>query len=112
RTVGLCHSVQGTTRMPARTLGVPSEEVSYRCAGINHQAWILEFMRGQEDLYPQVREVMAERHQRGRGAANLAGDDGDHSEVADGANVYEGGNEQVRSSIMNAFRYVHDESSH
>lgn len=112
RTVGLCHSVQGTTRMLARTLGVPYEEVSYRCAGINHQAWILEFMHGQVDLYPRLREVMAERHERGRSAANLAGDDGDHSEVADGANVYEGGNEQVRTSIMEAFGYFQTESSH
>jgi len=110
--VGLCHSVQGTTRMLARTLGVPYEEVSYRCAGINHQAWILEFARGQEDLYPQVREVMAARHQRGRGAEDLAGDDGDHSEAADAASTYEGGNEQVRTSIMNAFGYFQTESSH
>ncbi|EWS79546.1 alpha-galactosidase [Brachybacterium phenoliresistens] len=112
RTVGLCHSVQGTTRMLARTLGVPYEEISYRCAGINHQAWILEFMRGQEDLYPAVRETMSRLHQRGRGAADLAGDDGDHSEVAEGANVYEGGNEQVRTAIMNAFGYFQTESSH
>lgn len=112
RTVGLCHSVQGTTRMLARTLGVPYEEVSYRCAGINHQAWILEFQRGQEDLYPQVREVMAQKHQRGRGADGLAGDDGDHSGAADAASTYEGGNEQVRTSIMNAFGYFQTESSH
>ncbi|AXK47056.1 alpha-glucosidase/alpha-galactosidase [Brachybacterium saurashtrense] len=111
-TVGLCHSVQGTTRMLARTLGVPYEEVSYRCAGINHQAWILEFQRGQEDLYPQVREVMAKKHQRGRGADGLAGDDGDHSGAADAASTYEGGNEQVRTSIMNAFGYFQTESSH
>ena len=45
KTVGLCHSVQGTTRMLARTLGVPYEEVSYVCAGINHQAWVLSFAR-------------------------------------------------------------------
>ncbi|MGO1482326.1 MAG: alpha-glucosidase/alpha-galactosidase [Brachybacterium sp.] len=112
RTVGLCHSVQGTTRMLARTLGVPYEEISYRCAGINHQAWILEFMHGQEDLYPQLREVMAEKHQRGRAAENLVGDDGDHSEAADAASNYEGGNEQVRTSIMNAFGYFQTESSH
>src|SRR5699024_130977 len=84
----------------------------HRCAGINLQAWILEFTRGREDLYPRMREVMAAKHQRGRGAADLAGDDGDHSEVADGANVYEGGNEQVRTSIMNAFGYFQTESSH
>ncbi|MGY5765055.1 alpha-galactosidase [Brachybacterium sp. DNPG3] len=112
RTVGLCHSVQGTTRMLARTLDVPYEEVSYRCAGINHQAWILEFQRGQEDLYPQVREVMARKHRRGTGADGLAGDDGDHSEAAEEASVYEGGNEQVRTAIMNAFGYFQTESSH
>src|SRR5215207_10147581 len=46
KTVGLCHSVQGTTRMLARTLGVPYDQVSYVCAGINHQAWVLTFRRG------------------------------------------------------------------
>src|SRR5699024_11583949 len=112
RTVGLCHSVQGTTRMLARTLGVPYEEISYRCAGINHQAWILEFTRGQEDLYPRMREVMAETHQRGRGAADLAGDDADHAEVAGGGHVDEGGNEQVRTSTMNAFGHSPHQSHH
>lgn len=112
RTIGLCHSVQGTTRMLARTLDVPYDEVSYRCAGINHQAWILEFMRGDEDLYPEVRAVMSERHQRGRAAADLAGDDGDHSDAAEVASTYEGGNEQVRTAIMNAFGYFQTESSH
>lgn len=111
-TVGLCHSVQGTTRMLARTLGVPYEEVSYRCAGINHQAWILEFKHGQQDLYPRLREEMSARHQRGRAAADLAGDDGDHSEAAHDASVYEGGNEQVRTAIMEAFGYFQTESSH
>jgi alpha-galactosidase len=110
--VGLCHSVQGTTRMLARTLGVPYEEVSYRCAGINHQAWVLEFFHGKQDLYPQLREVMAAKHVRGRAAADLLGDDGDHSEEAEGASVYEGGNEQVRTTIMNAFGYFETESSH
>ncbi|WP_114855432.1 alpha-galactosidase [Brachybacterium sp. YJGR34] len=110
--VGLCHSVQGTTRMLARSLDVPYEEVRYRCAGINHQAWVLEFSRGREDLYPRLREVMAERHQRGRAAADLAGDDGDHSEAAQAASVYEGGNEQVRTALMNAFGYFETESSH
>ncbi len=110
--VGLCHSVQGTTRMLARTLGVPYEEVSYRCAGINHQSWILEFRHGQEDLYPRLHEVMGERHQRGRGAAQLAGDDGDHSEAAEEVSSYEGGNEQVRTAIMAHFGKFQTESSH
>ncbi len=36
--VGLCHSVQGTCEMLARWIGVPYDEVSFLCAGINHQA--------------------------------------------------------------------------
>lgn len=58
RNVGLCHSVQGTTEKLARLVGVPYEEVSYWVAGINHQAWVLEFYRGKEDLYPRLREVL------------------------------------------------------
>jgi alpha-galactosidase len=52
--VGLCHSVQGTSEMLARWIGVPYEEVVYHCAGINHQAFFLEFRRGKEDLYPLI----------------------------------------------------------
>jgi alpha-galactosidase len=64
--VGLCHSVQGTSEMLARWIDVPIEEVTFRCAGINHQAFYLEFRRGAEDLYPRIRaaierpEVIAE----------------------------------------------------
>ena len=56
--VGLCHSVQGTTEELARFIDVPYDEVNYWVAGINHQAWVLEFMRGHEDLYPRIREAM------------------------------------------------------
>ena len=112
RTVGLCHSVQGTTRMLARTLGVPYEEVNYLSAGINHQAWILRFRHGTEDLYPRLREVMNAKHVVGRAAGELAGDDGDHSGASAAASTYEGGNEQVRTTIMNAFGYFETESSH
>ncbi|MDX6592574.1 MAG: alpha-galactosidase [Gaiellales bacterium] len=52
RVVGLCHSVQHTTRGLAELLGVPFEEVTYLGAGVNHQAWILRFERHGEDLYP------------------------------------------------------------
>ena len=55
RIVGLCHSVQWTTRGLAELVGVPYEEVDYLGAGVNHQAWILRFRRRGEDgrdLYP------------------------------------------------------------
>ena len=112
KTVGLCHSVQGTTRMLARTLDVPYDDVNYLCAGINHQAWILSFRRGEEDLYPRLRETMRSRHLRGHAAGGLAKDDGDHSEAAEAASNYEGGNEQVRTTIMDSFGYFQTESSH
>ena len=57
RNVGLCHSVQGTTKMLADLIDVPYDEVTYQVAGINHMAWVLEFRRGHEDLYPRIREA-------------------------------------------------------
>ena len=52
--VGLCHSVQGTSEMLARWAGVPYEQVQFLCAGINHQAWFLDFRTRDEDLYPKL----------------------------------------------------------
>jgi alpha-galactosidase len=111
RTVGLCHSVQGTSRMLARELEVPYEEVRFRAGGVNHQSWFTEFRRGDEDLYPRLREVMGAKHLHGT-AGELAADHGDHSGADRGASVYEGGNERVRTAIMEAFGYFHTESSH
>jgi alpha-galactosidase len=55
RTVGLCHSVQGTARELAADLGVPSEELDYLCAGINHLAFYLELSHEGRDVYPELR---------------------------------------------------------
>jgi alpha-galactosidase len=52
--VGLCHSVQNTTRQLAGIAGVPPDEVSFLGAGINHQSFILRLERDGEDLYPLV----------------------------------------------------------
>lgn len=52
--VGLCHSVQGTSALLAGWVGVPYDEVNFLCAGINHQAFFLDFRRGKEDLYPEL----------------------------------------------------------
>ncbi len=59
RTVGLCHSVQGTAAELAQAVGVPLEAVDYLAAGINHMAFYLRFRCGAEDLYPRLREVGA-----------------------------------------------------
>ena len=60
KTVGLCHSVQGTARQLAGDLGVPVEEIDYVCAGINHMAFYLRFERDGIDLYPELRRVYEE----------------------------------------------------
>ncbi|MCA1597148.1 MAG: alpha-glucosidase/alpha-galactosidase, partial [Chloroflexi bacterium] len=61
-TVGLCHSVQGTAHQLAHDIGVPQDEISYLCAGINHVAFYLRFERkgSGEDLYPLIRKVAKE----------------------------------------------------
>ena len=63
RTVGLCHSVQGTARELARDLDVPAEEIDYVCAGINHMAFYLTFERRngarRQDLYPLLHDAAA-----------------------------------------------------
>jgi len=56
--VGLCHSVQGTSEMLAGWIDVPYKEVTFRCAGINHQAFFLEFRRDETDLYPLIRAAV------------------------------------------------------
>jgi alpha-galactosidase len=54
--VGLCHSVQGTSRQLAKYLEVPYEEMKWRCAGINHNAWFTRLERDGDDLYPVLRK--------------------------------------------------------
>src|SRR3989442_4592720 len=53
--IGLCHSVQGTSRLLADYLQVPYEELDWKCAGINHNAWFTKLERNGEDLYPLLR---------------------------------------------------------
>ncbi len=60
RFTGLCHSVQSTSRMLAQWIGEDIDDISYLCAGINHQAWYLSFTKNSEDLYPRIRKVIEE----------------------------------------------------
>lgn len=52
RVVGLCHSVQGTSRLLAHRAGIPYEEMTWTCAGINHLSWFTTLHHGTKDLYP------------------------------------------------------------
>ena len=91
--VGLCHSVQGTSRMLANELDVAYEDVAFTCAGINHQAWFLKFATRDENLLPRLRTTMRERHLPAPAAGGVVP------------------KERVRTEIMDAFGYFHTESS-
>jgi len=83
---GLCHSVQGTAMMLADWIGAPYEEIDYTCAGINHQAWYLDYKWKGKDAYPMI-----------------------HQAITENPDVYN--QEQVRNEIYLALGYYVTESS-
>jgi alpha-galactosidase len=62
KTLGLCHSVQGTAEMLADDLGEKIENIDYLCAGINHMAFYQKFKKksNNEDLYPRLK-ILADK---------------------------------------------------
>ncbi|WP_432543304.1 alpha-galactosidase [Kineococcus sp. SYSU DK002] len=57
--LGLCHSVYWTAHDLAGLLGLDVEDTRFRAAGVNHQAWLLEWTHEGRDLYPLLRERIA-----------------------------------------------------
>lgn len=53
-TFGLCHSADYTAKTLAGYLGVPSSQLQWWSAGINHLAWMLSLEVGREDMYPAL----------------------------------------------------------
>ncbi|HWD40785.1 MAG TPA: alpha-galactosidase [Fimbriimonas sp.] len=97
KTIGLCHSVQGTSQMLAeKIMGFEPGSWSFKCAGINHQAWFTEFTHEGRDVLQELREKVNSYS----GASNESDD------------LYGGGREQVRTAIMNLTGYFQTESSH
>jgi alpha-galactosidase len=60
---GLCHSVQGTASMLAGWIGAPMDEITYECAGINHQAFYLNFQWNGQDAYPLIRNAVENKQE-------------------------------------------------
>lgn len=58
KATGLCHSVQGTAHHLARWIGADPKDITYHCAGINHQAWYLDYKWNGKDAYPLIREAV------------------------------------------------------
>ena len=56
KVVGLCHSVQGSSRQLAKYTGVPYDELKWNCGGINHMAWFTELSHNGRDLYPELKD--------------------------------------------------------
>ncbi len=72
--VGLCHSVQGTSRLLARRAGVAYEELDWECAGVNHLAWFTKLAHKGESIYPTLFE---------KAQQDLAGKASDAKDAAD-----------------------------
>jgi alpha-galactosidase/6-phospho-beta-glucosidase family protein len=47
--------------MLAEWIGAPFNEIDYVCAGINHQAWYLEYKWNGKDAYPLIHKAVTER---------------------------------------------------
>lgn len=99
KNIGLCHSVQGTSWLLAREMDLPYEDCSFIIAGLNHQAWFIDFRHKGKDVMPLLRKVMMEKH--------LSGEDKGEEEDE----LYAGGGERVRTEIMRLTGYFHTESS-
>lgn len=58
KVIGLCHSVQHTSRQIANWLKVPYEKLHFFAAGVNHQAFMLKLEADGRDLYPELKKCL------------------------------------------------------
>ena len=56
-TIGLCHGTAYTVKTLAEYLQIPSEDIEWTSAGINHLAWLLTLSVQGRDLYPELASV-------------------------------------------------------
>jgi alpha-galactosidase len=66
KVLGLCHSVYWTVHDLCEVLGVPLDGTRYRAAGVNHQAWLLDWEHDGDSLYPTL-DAAIERDPDGLG---------------------------------------------
>ena len=95
QTVGLCHSVQGCARGLLSRVGMLDDvqDLQWKIAGINHQAWLLEITDGGRDLYPEIKKRAAFLNEQAR---------------QEGAHKH---GDMVRLEMMRHFGYYITESS-
>lgn len=106
KSIGLCHSVQGTAEMLAEDLNEDISNIDFTCAGINHMAFFLKFEKIQKnlsiDLYPKLK-ILAEEIVNDKKISSRS------------ENIYYESNkilhEKVRYEILRKFGYFVTESS-
>ncbi|WP_373599274.1 alpha-glucosidase/alpha-galactosidase [Paraclostridium bifermentans] len=99
KTVGLCHSVQSCASELLKKLDMPTDNVNFKIAGINHMGWLLEITRAGKDLYPEIKRRAKE--------GPITGCDRRTKEEF----TLEKHDDMVRFEIMNQFGYYVTESS-
>ncbi len=106
KSIGLCHSVQGTAEMLARDLNEKIEDIDYLCAGINHMAFYKKFTKkngnGGEDLYPKLKKLADDIVNDKITSTRSIGKDSESDKVL---------HEKVRYEILKRFGYFVTESS-
>ena len=61
KTVGLCHSVQVCAPTLMKHAGMEYDDsIQWKIAGINHMAWLLEITKDGKDLYPEIKQKVAQ----------------------------------------------------
>ncbi|MDY0287756.1 MAG: alpha-glucosidase/alpha-galactosidase [Sphaerochaeta sp.] len=95
KTVGLCHSVQVCADHLLEKVKMTDSvtDLSWKIAGINHMAWLLEIKDGTKDLYPEIKKIAAKMNLDSRKMEAQKHDD------------------MVRFEIMRHFGYYMTESS-
>ncbi|HIE29687.1 TPA: hypothetical protein EYP66_20655 [Candidatus Poribacteria bacterium] len=61
KVIGVCHGVQGGIMRIANLLGVNPHELDCVWIGTNHYHWFTRIRHQGEDVYPEVRQKLAER---------------------------------------------------
>ena len=104
KTLGLCHSVQGTAEMLADDLGEKIEDIDYLCAGINHMAFYQIFKKksNNQDLYPKLK-ILADKIINDEDISSRSREKTDYSNKVL--------HEKVRYEILKRFGYFVTESS-
>ena len=106
KSVGLCHSVQGTAEMLARDLNEKIENIDYLCAGINHMAFYKKFSKKngntEEDLYPRLKNLADDIINDKKISSRSMEKDRESDKVL---------HEKVRYEILRRFGYFVTESS-